>query len=151
MFLYLIFSYPTFIHHINVVNLIFGSAGGGGKPLLRLPSVVYFPRSAQVETQIITHTHKHIALCPPLRWRCAYITVLNVYLCICTICALHMQWCRKTWPQGPFHLLVSAPSFRSTGDSNSCPPDLEFGALTKWLASRMLVWVSAGFSTLVNN
>ncbi len=31
-------------------------------------------------------------------------------------------------------------------DSNSCPPDLELGALTKWLASRMLVCVSAGFS-----
>ncbi len=32
--------------------------------------------------------------------------------------------------------LVSAPSSRLTGDLNSCPPDLELGALTKWLASR---------------
>jgi hypothetical protein len=29
---------------------------------------------------------------------------------------------------------------------NSWPPDLELGALTKWLASRMLVCVSAGFT-----
>jgi hypothetical protein len=35
--------------------------------------------------------------------------------------------------------LVSAWSSRHTGDSNSCPPDLELGVLTKWLASRMLV------------
>jgi hypothetical protein len=32
--------------------------------------------------------------------------------------------------------LVSAPPHR---DSNSCPPDLELGALTKWLASWMQV------------
>jgi hypothetical protein len=34
----------------------------------------------------------------------------------------------------------------SAGDSNSRPPDLELGALTKWLARRMPV--SAGFSTV---
>ncbi len=39
-------------------------------------------------------------------------------------------------------LLVSAPSSHPIRDSNSCFPDLELGALTKWLASRMLVWVS---------
>ncbi len=40
--------------------------------------------------------------------------------------------------------------FPPQGDSNSCPPDMELGALTKWLASRMLVWVvSAGFSTIL--
>jgi hypothetical protein len=39
-------------------------------------------------------------------------------------------------------ILVSAQSSRHTGDSNSCPPDLELGTLTKWLASRMLVGVS---------
>ncbi len=44
--------------------------------------------------------------------------------------------CRKTWPQGSFHFLVSAPSSCHTGDSNSYPPDLKLGALTKWLASR---------------
>ncbi len=55
--------------------------------------------------------------------------------------------CRKVWPQGYFHFLVNAPSSRRIGDSNSRPPDLELGALTKWLASRMLVWVLAGFST----
>jgi hypothetical protein len=32
------------------------------------------------------------------------------------------------------------------GDSNSCPPDWALGALNKWLASRNLVGVSAGFS-----
>ncbi len=32
-----------------------------------------------------------------------------------------------------FPLLVSAPSPCRTGDSNSCPPVLELGALTKWL------------------
>jgi hypothetical protein len=32
--------------------------------------------------------------------------------------------------------LVSAPSSCRTGDVNSCPPDLELGAVTKWLASR---------------
>ncbi len=31
--------------------------------------------------------------------------------------------------------------------TSGSPPDLELGALTKWLASRMLIWVSAGFST----
>jgi hypothetical protein len=35
-----------------------------------------------------------------------------------------------------FPLLVSATSSCRTGDSNSCPPDLELGALTKWLATR---------------
>jgi hypothetical protein len=35
-----------------------------------------------------------------------------------------------------FPLLVSAPSSCLTADSNSCLPDLELGALTKWLASR---------------
>jgi hypothetical protein len=44
--------------------------------------------------------------------------------------------CRKTWPQGSFHLLVSAPRSCHTGDSNSCPPDLELGALTRSLGSR---------------
>ncbi len=39
---------------------------------------------------------------------------------------------------------------RCIGDSSSYPPDLELGALTKWLASRMLVWVSAEFSTIFN-
>ncbi len=43
-----------------------------------------------------------------------------------------------------FPLLVRAPSSCHIWDSNSCPPDLELGALTKWLASRMLFWVSAG-------
>jgi hypothetical protein len=38
--------------------------------------------------------------------------------------------------------LFSIPSFRHTGDSNSCPPDLELGALTEWLARRMLIYVS---------
>ncbi len=41
-----------------------------------------------------------------------------------------------------FILLVSAQSSRRIGESNSCPPDLELGALTKWQASRMLVRVS---------
>ncbi len=55
--------------------------------------------------------------------------------------------CRKVWPQGSFHFLVNAPSSRRIGDSNSRPPDLELGALTKWLSSRMLIWILAGFST----
>jgi hypothetical protein len=38
--------------------------------------------------------------------------------------------------KGVLPLLVSAPSSCRIGDSNSCPPDLELGALTKWLASR---------------
>ncbi len=46
------------------------------------------------------------------------------------------------------HLVTSMEDFAChTGNSNSCPPDKELGALTKWLACRMLVWVSAGFST----
>ncbi len=36
------------------------------------------------------------------------------------------------------HLLVPVPAHQ-VGDSNSCPPDLELGALIKWLASWMLV------------
>ncbi len=36
------------------------------------------------------------------------------------------------------HLLVPVPVHQA-GDSNSCPPGLELGALTKWLASWMLV------------
>ncbi len=36
---------------------------------------------------------------------------------------------------GSFPLSVSAPSSRRIGDSNSCPPDLKLGALTKRLAS----------------
>jgi hypothetical protein len=36
-----------------------------------------------------------------------------------------------------------------TWDSNSCPPDLELGALTKWLNASLNV--SAGFSTRPNN
>ncbi len=32
--------------------------------------------------------------------------------------------------------IVSAPNSCHTGDPNSCPPDLELGALTKWLASQ---------------
>ncbi len=51
--------------------------------------------------------------------------------------------CRKTWPQ----VLVISPSNRPIGNSNSHPNDLELGALTKWLDSQMLVWVSSGFST----
>ncbi len=43
--------------------------------------------------------------------------------------------CRKTWPQGSSHFLVSALSFHSIGDSHSCPLDLELVVLTKWLAS----------------
>ncbi len=39
-------------------------------------------------------------------------------------------------PKGLSTFLVSAPSSCRTGDSNSCSPDLELGALTKWLASR---------------
>ncbi len=50
------------------------------------------------------------------------------------------RWCRKTLPQGSFYFLVRAKSFPRIGDSNSCPPDLELGALVKWLASQMLVW-----------
>ncbi len=50
--------------------------------------------------------------------------------------------CGKTWPPKDLSTLVSAPNSHHTGDSNSCPPDLELGALTKWLASRILVWVS---------
>jgi hypothetical protein len=41
-------------------------------------------------------------------------------------------------PDPNFHFLVSAPSPCRTGDLNSCPPDLELGALTKWLASRVV-------------
>ncbi len=60
--------------------------------------------------------------------------------------------CRKERPdQRIFPLLVSSPSSRRIGDSNSCPPDPESGVLTKWLASRLLVWVSAGFSTVGTN
>ncbi len=43
--------------------------------------------------------------------------------------------CRKTWPQAVFH------SCRLTGDSNSCPPDLKLGTLSKWLASPLQNWV----------
>ncbi len=39
-------------------------------------------------------------------------------------------------PKGLSTFLVSAPSSCHTGYSNSCPPDLELGALIKWLASR---------------
>jgi hypothetical protein len=35
--------------------------------------------------------------------------------------------------------LVSAWSYSHAGGLYACPPDLELGALTKWLASRMLV------------
>ncbi len=50
--------------------------------------------------------------------------------------------CRKTWPDTKdLSILVNPPSTGHTGDSNSWPPDLELGAVTKWLASRMLVWV----------
>jgi hypothetical protein len=34
------------------------------------------------------------------------------------------------------------------GISNSCPTDKELGTLTKWLASWMLVWFLAGFSSV---
>ncbi len=57
--------------------------------------------------------------------------------------------CRKTWPPIVFPLLVNAPSSRLIGDLNSRPSDLELGALTKWLASQMLVWVSAGFYAIL--
>ncbi len=43
---------------------------------------------------------------------------------------------------------VSATSSIHAGDSNSCPRDMELCYLTKWLASRMLVWVSKGFFTM---
>jgi hypothetical protein len=40
-------------------------------------------------------------------------------------------------PKGLSTFFVSAPSSRRIGDSNSCPqPDLELGAVRKWLASR---------------
>ncbi len=42
-------------------------------------------------------------------------------------------------PNGLSIFLVSAPSSRRRGDSNSHPPDMDLGALIKWLASRMLV------------
>ena len=38
-------------------------------------------------------------------------------------------------PRGLSTFLVSAQSSCRTGDSNSCPPDLELGTLTKLLAS----------------
>jgi hypothetical protein len=44
--------------------------------------------------------------------------------------------------------LISAPSSIQAGDTKSCPPDLELGAITQWLASRMLVCVSAGLATI---
>ncbi len=47
--------------------------------------------------------------------------------------------------------LVNGPRSRRIGNSNSHPPDLELGVLTKWLARRMLVWGMAGFSTLSYN
>ncbi len=37
------------------------------------------------------------------------------------------------------YTLINASYFRYTGDSYLCSPDLELGALTKWIASRMLV------------
>ncbi len=46
------------------------------------------------------------------------------------------------------HLLAPVP-VHQVGDSNSCPPDLELGALIKRPAGWMLVWVSAGFSTVL--
>jgi hypothetical protein len=45
--------------------------------------------------------------------------------------------------------LSNAPISHRIRDSNSRPPDLELGTPTKWLASRMLVRVSAGFSTVL--
>ncbi len=51
--------------------------------------------------------------------------------------------CRKTWPIRIFPLWSVYYSSRHNHlNLNSCPPELELGALTKWLASRMLVWVS---------
>jgi hypothetical protein len=52
-------------------------------------------------------------------------------------------------PRPVFPLWVSALSSRRIGDSKSCSPDLEIGTLNKWLASRMLVWLSEGFSTVL--
>ncbi len=54
--------------------------------------------------------------------------------------------CRSTW----MHISLDRQSCYVTKHRvkvHSCPPDKELGALTKWLASQMLVWVSAGFST----
>ncbi len=50
--------------------------------------------------------------------------------------------CRKTWPKGSFHFsqCTEFPTHREFKLMSS--PDLELGALTKKLASRMLVWVS---------
>ncbi len=54
-----------------------------------------------------------------------------------TSCQSHH--CRKTWPKGLFTF-----SQCCIGDSNSRPPDLKLGAITKWLAS---LSITAGFST----
>jgi hypothetical protein len=64
--------------------------------------------------------------------------VISLFATQCLF-AVHdsVWWCRKTW----LHFLVCAPSSCRTGDLNSRPPDLELGALTKWLAS-LLVWMS---------
>jgi hypothetical protein len=54
---------------------------------------------------------------------------------LCVLCGLV--------PKDLFPLyVVSALSSRLTGDSNACPPDLELGAVAKWLASRVRTWVS---------
>ncbi len=67
---------------------------------------------------------------------------------LCHVYTLKSEYCKKTWPQGSLHFLGSARSSCRTGDLNSFPPDLELGALTKWLASRCCsLSVLAGFST----
>jgi hypothetical protein len=72
--------------------------------------------------------------------RCGHCTVLDS--------VLHVRhYCRKQYPHSSSMFSKNRVHVLS-GDSNSSPPDQELGALTKWLASRMLVWASAGFTTI---
>jgi hypothetical protein len=60
--------------------------------------------------------------------------ICKVLFCVLTVIA---GICRKKdLTSTVFQFLVSAQSSFRIGDLNSCPSDLELGALTKWLASR---------------
>ncbi len=64
-----------------------------------------------------------------------YIPFIGPYISCSSIGRSIVGIVERPDPKG-LSTLVSAPSSCRTGDLNSCPPDLELGALTKWLASR---------------
>ncbi len=74
-----------------------------------------------------------------LTWSCDHAShVLRHHVGVITV--------ERSNPKG-LSTFSNAPSSCRTGDSNSSPPDLELGALIKWLAADAGLSVSAGFST----